>query len=171
MEAGAEFAKLEGGAGYLLCVEGREYVALSVYGSEEEGIAVQGNLLGEGKTTQLVCEEVSSLYFRGRERKNTDLYVNALRTFREYMSVLIGCISRLEKGGTQERCKDLLGILQRQFAYAREAFAGYGDFANVCEKSQGELQKMGEGTVYLKDLRYLLCWQAEQYVELCAAFI
>ncbi len=171
VEAGAEFAKLEGGAGYLLSEGGKEYVALSVYATQEEGLAVQQNLLAEGRKTELVSKGVDSLCFRGKEKKKSDLYVNALRSFREYMSVLSGCISRLEKGSTQERCKELLGILERQFGYARNAYAKYGAFAEVCAKSQGELQRLGTGTVYLKDLRYLLCWQAEQYVELASAFV
>ena len=41
IEASAEFIKLEGGAGYLLRENGRDYVVLSVYLDKVDGLAVQ----------------------------------------------------------------------------------------------------------------------------------
>ncbi len=171
VEAGAEFVKLEGGAGYLLEVDGEEYVALSVYDAEEEGERVRENLLKTGKKTKLVKAGVERLYFRGKERKNANLYVNALRLFQQYISVLSGYIDRLEEGLTQERCKELLRLLERQYARAEEDYAEYAAYAQTCRHTREELARAVEKTVYLKDLRYLLCWQAERYLQLCAAFV
>ena len=167
VEAGAEFARLEGGAGYLLEHGKGEYVALSVYFDKADGLAVQNRL---EEDTLLLHKGVKRLYFKGKTKKKSTLYVHAIRTFEGYISVLNECISRLEKGMTQESCKRLLKLLERQFKHAQTVFGGYEAFQKVCAESQKELADICEETVYLKDLRYLLCWQAEKYVELCAAF-
>ncbi len=170
VEASAEFLKWEGGAGYLLSFDGEEYAAISVYSSEEQGESVRASLLASGKKTKLVKAGVKSLYFRGKERSKAGLYVSALKALREYMSVLSGCIDRLEQGMTQERCKELLSMLERQYAQAEKTYEGYPAFANVCKYTYGELSAAAKKTVYLKDLRYLLCWQAERYLEMCSRF-
>ncbi len=77
VEVGIEFVKLEGGAGYLLRQNGQDYVVLSVYLNEKDGIAVQTNLSGD-KETQLVYVGVDTLYFKTqREKKNATVYTGA----------------------------------------------------------------------------------------------
>ncbi len=169
VEASAEFIKLDGGAGYLLEEEDGRYVALSVYLSKEEVLAVQEGL-GEEIPTRLLHKGISTLYFKGGEKKKSTLYLNALRTLEGYICVLNECISRLEKGATQESCKRLLSILQRQFAYAQEEYQDYPAFSNACKEWSGTLQEISANTVYTQELRYLLCWQVEKYLQLCEAF-
>ncbi len=167
VEVSAEFIKLEGGAGYLLEEPDGRYVALAVYLTEEEGLAVQESLQ---EPTVLCRKGVSTLYFKGKEKKNTSLYLNALRTLEGYISVLSECINRLEKGGTQESCKRLLAILQRQFAYAEGEYEEYPAFSQACGEWSGRLKGLCEETVYAQELRYLLCGQVEKYLQLCEEF-
>ncbi len=169
VEVSAEFAKLEGGAGYLLEEEEGQYVALSVYLNEEDAQAVLEGLQSE-KAVRLLPKGIENLYFKGKDKRKSTLYVNALRTLEGYMSVLNECIARLEKGETQENCKRILQILERQFAYAQEEYEGYPAFATSCGEWSDTLREMGEETVYVKDLRYLLCGQVERYLQLCESF-
>ncbi len=164
----AEFTKLEGGAGYLLTEKDGQYVALSVYLTEGDGLAVQAGL--EEGSTRLLRKGISSLYFKGKDKKKSALYRNALRILEGYICVLEECISRLEKGATQESCKRILQILRRQFVFAEKEYAEYPAFSLSCGEWAKELEKIDEETVYAKDLRYLLCWQAERYLQLCEDF-
>ncbi len=168
IEVSAEFIKLDGGAGYLLTEGKARYVALSVYLDKEEGLTVREEL-DEGQTT-LVHKGVSTLYFKGKDKKKSTLYLNALRTLEGYMYILNECISRLEKGTTQESCKRILSILQRQFAFAQEEYKGYPAFSKSCEEWSGRLATLCAETIYVSDLRYLLCEQAEGYLRLCEEF-
>ena len=170
VEAGAAFVKLDGGAGYLMEYNGRMYVALSVYMNERDGATVQRNLRASGKKTLLIKKGVQKLYLKNRFKKKAALYVNALKVLRSYIDILNECTALLSKGITQEKCKSLLQVLERQFLYARSIYAGYKQYADICERSALELSKLSQKTIYLKDLRYLLCWQAEKYIALCEHF-
>ncbi len=170
VEVGAEFAKLNGGAGYLISYGNSEYVALSVYLDRAEGENVQDILACNGEKTYLLTQGTQTLYFKGKQKKKSDFYINALRTLESYMSVLNDCISRLEKGMTQEKCKRILTLLKKQFAFSSSTYAEYPSYAVICGKSAQELNNICASTVFLKDLRYLLCWQVEKYVQLCAEF-
>ncbi len=170
VEVGTEFAKLDGGAGYVITANGKEYAALSVYFKEEDSQSVQAGLLQDGQKTIVIRKAVNELYFKGNKKKKAGLYLSALHTFESYLSLLSDCISRLEKGITQERCKGILEILQRQFHHVEAHYAAYPAFAEVCHSSSQALEDISKKTIFLKDLRYLLCWQAEQYLELCATF-
>ncbi len=169
VEASAEFTKLEGGAGYLVEEGGGQYVALAVYLSKEDVLAVQEGLTGE-ISTRILHKGVSALHFEGRAKKKSALYLNALRTLEGYMCILNECISRLEKGSTQESCKRLLAILQRQFTFAAGEYEEYPEYAEACGAWSRELEEMCKETVYVQKLRYLLCWQVETYLRLCEGF-
>ena len=170
VEVGAEFAKLEGGAGYLIEHDGREYVTLAVYLDEEEGLAVQSNLKKAGKTTSLLQKSVSTLYFKGREKKQHTFLVGGLNTLKSYVCVLRNVIDYLAEGLSQEGCKSLLKTLVRQYQHAKEYYREYEELSETFDKSAQQLFTYLDGVVYLKDLRYLLCWQAEKYIALCGEF-
>ncbi len=166
VEAGAEFIKLDGGAGYLLA----EGVALSVYRKKEEGISVQAGLSESGKRTTLIEKEVKKLYFCGMQKRNYKTFLSAIELYDGCISVLDECISRLEKGMTQEACRRILTHLRRQFAQAGKLYRGYSEFAALCKREEENLATFEDGNVYGRDLRYLLCAQAESLLELCDAF-
>ncbi len=169
VEVSVEFTKLNGGAGYLLETEKERYVALSVYRNEADGLSVQEGL-EDTLPTALVYRGIASLYFKGGKKKTSALYVNALRLLESYMSVLEECIARLEKGATQESCKRILALLGKQFAFAKKEYAAYPTFSEACGRWAEDLAEMQQGTLYLKELRYLLCGQVESYLEFCAEF-
>ena len=170
VEAGAEFAKLEGGAGYLLEYEGSEHVTLAVYLEESEGLAVQQNLQKTGRCTSLLHKGVSTLCFKGAEKQKGALYVNGLNGFKSYICVLKEVIDGLANGLTQEKCKNLLSVLLRQYKHAQVCFSAYQPLCELLEQSFSRLSILVNDVVYLKDLRYLLCWQTEKYLALCSEF-
>ena len=172
VEAGAAFVKLEGGAGYLLSYDDKEYVVLSVYLREREGETVQAALAQNGETTKLLRLSVDKLYFKRQEDKNrANTYVSALRTLYSQMSVLSECISRLEKGMTQQACKRIITPLSRQLSHLSEIYQEtYPTYANVCKRAAEDLLLLQEKTVYTRDLRYVLCCLAVDYVALGERF-
>ncbi len=170
VEAGAAFVQLEGGAGYLL-EQGKDiFVAVSVYEREEEGLFVQENLKKRGTETKLLQASVNRLRFLGEKKRRVDLYIDALRTYEGYVTVLNKCIQRLEQGETQENCKSTLRVLIKQLSYAKKQYAEYAEYSRVCEEAERNLTELCNSIVYLKDLRYQLCWQVAEYLSLCSAF-
>lgn len=171
VEAGAEFVRLEGGAGYLLRQDGRDYVVLSVYFQEQDALSVQANIIN-GENVQLVYTGVDTLYFkRAREKKNAALYVEALSGLYAYMQVLDGGIALLEKGVTQECAKGILLPLSRQLrCFAQEYEEEYPAFSSVCREYGKEIEGYCNKILFVSDLRYLLCAMTGEYLSLARAF-
>ena len=168
VEVGAEFAKLQGGAGYVLRRNNFDYAILSVYLNEKEAIAIQNNLQ---KNTLLLEITAPNLYFKGNQKKKSHIYEGALKTFYTKLVVLNEYIKKLDKGMTQENCKRLLARLERMYEYGAEEYkTAYSEYAEICRVSAKELSNVRQGIVYVKDLRYLLCEQAEKYITLCERF-
>ena len=172
VEAGAEFVKLGGGAGYLLEYENREYAVLSVYLKQSDGEAVQASLFAQGESTEMITIHVDSLCFKTTsDKKDSNMYVGALRSLYGCMTVLEGCVARLEKGMTQEQCKRLLFPLQRQFGFLSKSYEKeYPSFSRLCKQTARKLADLGTQTLYVKDLRYMLCELADNYTQLSAVF-
>ena len=85
--------------------------------------------------------------------------------------VLSGCIDRLEKGMTQEGCKRLLTPLEKEFLYlSKEYKESYPQFSAFCERVAQDLFLKGQDTIFVKDLRYLLCEVCVVWEELASEF-
>lgn len=169
IEAGAYDAQWKGGAGYLLEYEGKEYVALSVYLHEEEGLAVQNSMTDSASLLQI---DVGRLYFKTcEEKKKATLYQSALHCLHGCMEVLDGEINRLAKGATQQSTLRLLGILWRQLNYLSAAYAeDFPKYAQACKCASEQLNNVFADVVYAKDLRYLLCDMTASYLQICEDF-
>ena len=170
VEAGAEFIKWDGGAGYFIKSEEEECLAISVFLDKTSAQRVQERLNGSGQKTNILKKGKEKLYFKGKEKKKSRVYISALNLLKSYLLLLEDCIGQLENGMTQEACKRILKTLEKQFAYSKRIYKEYNAFAAVCLQSKNSIQELRRDIVYLKDLRYLLCWQVEKYVELCNAF-
>ena len=161
--------RLDGGAGYLLDYEGNSYVAWSVYFKETDGTAVQ---VGISEPTKLVKADVACLYFKTRgQKKKKNLVKGALDSFYGCIDVLSQGIAKLDKGLTQQACKRILSLLQKEFSYMEKTYRkSYPQFSNVCADIQASLGGILEQTVYGKDLRHLLCGACDAYIRLASAF-
>ena len=73
VDASAVFIKLEGGAGYLLRDEGKEYVVLSVYLEENDGRMVREALARQGKSTQIISVGIKTIYLKLAKDKEKDI--------------------------------------------------------------------------------------------------
>jgi hypothetical protein len=169
IEAGAYDAKLDGGAGYLLEYEGREYVALAVYLNGEDGRAVHA---ANGEDTKLLQMDIDKLFFKGcSEKKNAPLYQGALDCLYGCMEVLGLEIDRLDDGATQQSAARTLGILLKQLRYlAQEYQTSFASCAKVCASAGERLEALLSDTIYAKDLRYLLCELSTGYMRLASTF-
>lgn len=169
---GVEHTKLDGGAGYLLQADGKEYAVWSVYFDEEIGMDVQKRLKKTGKETRLLHIGTDAVCFRTlREKKAEKPTVELLHIVKGCMQVLNQTISRLEKGMTQEKAKAILTILCKQLSFsAREYALSVDGLANVCKESAQRLDRIVEGTVYTDTLAYELCFLADGYLSSCNRF-
>lgn len=160
VEVGVEFSKFDGGAGYLLEYGGQEYVAWSVYEQEEDGKNIQKSLEEIGKNTLLIQVGGELLY------KNDVHSVKGMGLLESYISFLNQCISRLEKGMTQESCKRTLKILEKQLKYAQEMDNVSKECSVIFRQAEKSLMELTKKQVYAKDLRYVLCQFVDCYVQL-----
>ena len=170
VEAGVEFVKWNGGAGYVIEYGGEIYVAINVFFDVGSAKKVQDRLAENGNASTILSQEIYTLYFEGGEKKTSALYVNALKQLKSYIFLLEDCIAKLENGMSQEACKRILKIIAAQFQQAQRIYADYPRFKVVCKQTEQQLQSIYNGTVYLKDLRFLLCYQADCLMRLCSAF-
>ena len=169
IEVSTHETRLNGGAGYLLDYEGKEYVVLAVYLNETDGQTVQASLVDK---TELLQINVDRLYFKGKEKKKKrTVYEGALNSLYGCLEVLSQGISRLDRGMTQEACRRILSTLSKQFSYMASAYKeSYPHFSNVCAVIQAKLEELMGETVYGKDLRYLLCDACTAYIRLTMQF-
>ena len=161
--------RLDGGAGYLFDYEGNAYVVWSVYFKEADGMAVQ---VGISEPTMLIKADVSCLHFKTREQKRKkNLFKGALDSFYGCIDVLSQGIAKLDNGLTQQACKRILSLLQKEFLYMATTYReSYPQFSNVCADIQTSIEALLKETVYNKDLRYLLCSACDAYIRLSSAF-
>ncbi len=173
VEAGAEFIKLEGGAGYVLRYQDKDYVVLSVYLSQKDAESVQEVLSLQNRQTKLISISSKTLYFRGKKQwKKAGMYVGALRTFHACLSVLEESITRLEGGMTQEKNKGILKDLKNQLVYMSEVYAStYPTFSLLCSHLVTQLQNEGEKVVYASRMRYILCEAVSEYLNESKQFV
>ncbi len=169
VEASTHEIQLNGGAGYLLEMTDREYVAISAYLSSEEANAVQESLTEETKICKLGVEK---LYFKSKEdKRKAKQIIGAFETFENAIDLLTQETKRLEEGATQESSKRILETLKRQFLFLKKEYdVIFPSYANVCKKAAERLSELIAGTVYAKDLRYLQCTLCHSYVTLAQEF-
>ncbi len=171
MEAAAAFTRLDGGAGYTLNVEGRYYVAISVYFNEATAIAVQQRLTQEGKNTKIIPQGCNALYFKTyKQKKQEERYIKELGFFSIYTQIVSACIKNLETGGTQESCKKQLRLLQRNMTYFSNSNVVYSQLAKSVEHIAQKVSLFQDGIIFAKDLRYLLCEMATEHIFLVNKF-
>ncbi len=172
IEASTHFVSKNGGAGYLLEENQREYVAFSVYLNEEQGENVLSSMKREGEQTALLALTSSNLYFKTHTQKaNAEEIKGAFSSLYGCIEVLNKEIVRLDKGATQQSSKRLLEMLQRQFAYMEKKYKkSFPKFAQVCKDGSEQLIKIISDIVYVGDLRYLECSLCVSFVDLTKKF-
>ncbi len=172
IEAGAYDVRLDGGAGYLLEYDGKEYVAFAVYLSERDGISVQTGLAEQGEDTRLLTMTAERMYFKKRkDKKNASLYTGALSVLYGFIQILSEEIARLDKGATQQSSKRILEILARQMGYEKDKYKdSCPAYASLCNGAEESLLASINDTVYANDLRYTLCELSMGYLDLAKAF-
>ena len=169
LEVSIHETRLDGGAGYLFDFGGEEYVAWSVYFKEEDGIAVQA---GISERTRLLKVDISHLYFKTRlDKLRRNEIEGALNSFYGCIDVLAQGLAKLDQGLTQEACKRVLSLLNKEYAYMGEIYReSYPQFSEVCASMHSALTELLTKTIYGKDLRYLLCGACDAYIRLATAF-
>jgi hypothetical protein len=167
-EAATHSARLEGGAGYILEDKEKTHVVYSVYLNETDVNTIQENIDTE---IALIKKEIRCLSFKGNEKGNEKLYIGALNTLYSCIEIIENSVSMLERGTTQEACKRILSLLERQFGYMASTYQGkYDAFSNVCTNIHQNIKSLLAHTVFCKDLRYLLCEACEGYIQLASVF-
>ncbi|MBE5744548.1 MAG: hypothetical protein E7355_00210 [Clostridiales bacterium] len=169
VEASTHQIVLNGGAGYSMYENGRQYIAFASYLTATEAENVQKNIQDE---TQIITLSAKNLYFKKRkDKKNKKKIVGAFQTLSNCITVLNQEIVRLETGATQESCKRILKILEKQFRYMSKTYDGvFPSCAAVCQKAVTDLVEIGNETVYTSSLRSLQCELCCSYIRLAKEF-
>ena len=172
VEVGVFNAQLDGGAGYLLNVNGKECVALSVYTNEKNGKAVCDSLQKSGERCALITLGLDSIKLKTREeKKNRQQIIGAFQSFHACLSVLEQEIFRLDKGATQESSKRLLSKLKAQFSFLEKQYSSvFSSYAILCSQTSEGISEILKGEIYTKDLRSVLCEASYGYICLGKSF-
>ncbi len=171
VEAGAELIKLEGGAGYVLCLDGKEYAVSSVYLKKSDGESVCAAMLQCGKAVRILPIQIDNLYLKGSNKKKEKVYTSALNLLKGCISLLQECVEYLDNGATQESIKRILLALRKQIVYISAQYnKKYAAFSRLCTQSARELQNIENDIIYASDLRYLSCQMVDGYLTLCRQF-
>ena len=171
-EAGAITAYNEGGASYYLEDGQNEWVALAVYTSVEDACVVQ-EMLCKKKRVNIVEKGIDTLYFKGKKQKaSANTYVSGLKIFDRYIRMLEECIYRLDNGLSQEKARDILSLIRRQFIYCGTIYdKEFPVLAQACIRAQNRLETIYKSVIKTKDLRYLVCEMAEENISMAREFV
>jgi hypothetical protein len=171
-QATAQFVQLQGGAGYVLTHNKREYVAYSVYLSAEESEKARHSLLETGGNATCLSVHCDKLYLKKTFDKHSAAQIKgAFESLYGCIQVLNGEIKRLEKGATQESDKRILNDLVRKLEYlSKDNPLQTVEYAQICNRAAKRITELTKGVVYVKDLRYVLCETCNDYLKLSKIF-
>lgn len=172
VEASTQTAIHNGGAGYSLALNEREYVALSAYSQQSDGEQARVVMTGKGENTELLTLGLGKLYFKtSKEKKNASKIVGGLESLYGCIKVLEKEIARLEDGATQQSSKRILQTLSKQFSFLKTEYERiFPSLAKVCAEADSEIQTVCADIVYVSRLRYLHCSLCDSYVALGKEF-
>lgn len=169
IEASAHDVTQMGGAGYLLEENEKEYVAISVYSSRNQAVAISTVLTNA--PTKILIKEASKLYLKSvKQKRQMQTYKNAFLLLSNWIDFLEQEIKRLEKGATQQSCKRILQSLQKQFVVGNRYETVFPSFTQTCLMANESLSDILHSIVYVADLRYLLCELSDGYIRLSEEF-
>lgn len=171
-QAVSNFVDLQGGAGYFLQQDNREYVAYAMYMNKTEGEKAKVVLSAQNQNVALVPVYVNNLVFKTKTQKSrSQLVVRALSWLRGSMQILQQEIQRLDRGATQQSSRHVITTLVKQFAYMEKEYrASYSDFSLVCKTAGEQLTVCINDIIFSKDLRYVLCYLGVEYQKLGNTF-
>ncbi|MBQ7879608.1 MAG: hypothetical protein IJ317_03060 [Clostridia bacterium] len=171
LEACVATATLQGGAGYIVADDTREYSALSVYLTESAGLTAKSGLLDE-QSYSLLEKRINGLYFKTRkEKRSKPRILAAFNCLEDCIEILNGEIRRLEESATQRSAKCVLNDLAKQFSFLADEYRNdFPAYATVCDNAGKEINGLCGGIVYAHDLRYLCCSLCDEFVKLSEEF-
>lgn len=165
IQASTYETQLLGGAGYLLRTEEQDFVAVSVYLSEENAALIQKQVL---LPTRIIALNSCKLYLKNvREKRLQAQLQNAFSCLGDCIELLNGEIVRIDKGATQETSKRILQTLCGNLFYLEKQYAEtLPTFSRVFQQSREQLENVVGQIIYAQDLRYTLCFLCDCYVKL-----
>ena len=171
-QAGAVLIYNEGGASYFLEDGKNEWIALALYTRAEDAYGVQEALLNE-KSVAVIEKGVDALYFKGKKEKAlANTYVNGLKLLDGYIRIVEECIYRLDSGLSQEKAREILGLLNRQLQHCAEGYKkDFPALSMACRRAQNELEDICNSVIMAKDLRYLACEMAQENITMASEFV
>lgn len=160
VEASTHFIENMGGAGYLLCEKNNQYVVVSVYLKQADGVSVQTSLREED--FKLITVSAKNIIIKRKDAKTIN---EGLQNFYNCIQILNQEIYRLSSGGTQESCKRILTILSNQLRHLAKTYKELNTgLSNAFKNAEKQINDQLNGIIFAKDLRGVLC-------EFCVAFM
>lgn len=168
IQASTAEIQYDGGAGFLLDYDDKEYLALSVY--MKNGEAEQAKLAVANKYTDAKIVKVSSgnLHMKNKAQKHqANNIIGALESMYGNMQVLNGEIARLANGATQSSSKRILSHIADNLRYLeKENREHFSALSTVCAQTLQGLEEYTKDIVYARNLRFLLCEWSVAYMQL-----
>ncbi len=172
IEASTNYVDKNGGAGYLLEVNNREYVTYSVYLTETESQAVYAKVSALEEGIEIMTMHVGDVYLKTKAQKDKKEQIEgAFRSLYGCIEVLNSEIDRLAKGATQQSSKRVLEVLKKQLDFLSAKYEKVlPSFHELCKRTSNELFSFIKDMVYVKDLRYVQCELCHSYAKLAKGY-
>lgn len=172
IEVSAQTSRWLGGAGYVMHTGDKDYVAYAVYTKQTDGENATRSLMEKVEDVKLVCFSASPLYLKKSEdKRKVSIYKGAFGCLFSHIDALNREIKRLHDGATQQSVKRFLQIQLKQFSYMQKQYQDtFSAFSSVCEKACQMIEEICKEIIYLKDVRYLLCFLSQSYINLSEKF-
>ena len=160
-QVSAHWIQLMGGAGYLLCLDNREYAAYAVYLDESKGESALRSVQVRDESAKIYSMQVNGCIRADSIRQG------ALNTLLGNIQVVSAETERLAQGATQQSCRRILQTVQKQLRYMAKTYTeSFPTYAQACFSAEKELEQVLQGIIFVRDLRHFLCSLCVSYLDL-----
>ncbi len=168
IQASTAEIQYDGGAGFLLDYDDKEYLALSVYMKNSEAEQAKLAIVNKYTGAKIIQLNSGNLHMKNRTQKNqANKIIGALESTYGNMQVLNGEIARLANGATQSSSKRILLHIADNLHYLEQENRDiFPALSTVCAQTLQNLEEYTKDIVYAKNLRFLLCEWSVAYMQL-----
>ena len=167
VSASTKNAYFQGGAGYLLENDGKKYAVYSVYDTLTKAERSRENLSERNLEVKTLRIKTGDVYLKGKNRRKKA----EIRRVLETLSISATILSDLSRGAedgrySQSRLREMLEVVKGSLNAFKK-----GEFVyDYAKEGRQKIEKMQEGIVYAKDVRYVEVLLCDCYQKFCAKF-
>ena len=164
---------INGGASYLLNINGKTAVVFDCYFSQEKIESAKSFLEKKDVRAGVLTKKIDTLYLSTKLAKSKKEEIKTtLQNLKNCIEVLDGLAKQAETGDfTQERLKQSLCVVEmvlRGMAKSDDNF--FESIVIACKKNAENIALIRSDIVFAKDIRYVKVSLCDHYIQFCEQF-